>query len=158
MGAAQVVMTAGLSLVLVSGCGAGSQPGDGALVGDDGASAPAAGVVADRAAVAVGATAPAADESGCQLAQVRIESDDLTLVSLGQSIYARLDCRAETPMKAQLAYVRGVPEVAAAVANAGGTVAVEAAGDGVGMRVYTDAGTCVVTVSDAPRTKLLTCG
>lgn len=120
---------------------------------------------ATPASPATGAATPgtaqevaAADESGCLVTHVSDESADLTLLAMGRAVYQRLDCRLSIPLKTQLAYVRGVPEVASEAVQSGATLVFEAAGDGAGLRIYTDRGTCVVTVSDTPKTKSLACG
>lgn len=123
-------------------------------VGDPAASATP--TTEQAAAATRGVAAP--EDPGCLVTHVSDESADLTLLAMGRDVYRRLDCRQSIPLKTQLAYVRGVPEVASEAVASGATMAFEAAGDGAGLHIYTDRGTCVVTVSDTPKTKTLACG
>lgn len=150
-------VAAAAAVLLVSGCSMlrAAAPTD----ASPSASAPAvARASSPKASAAAASTSPRADEAGCVSAASQVHSGDLGLVAVGEYVYRSVDCAAPTGMGDQLAARAIVPEFTQMASQAGVSLQLQDTAGGTSLSLYADDGSCVLTVSERPRAKTLTCG
>ncbi|MFI0433603.1 MAG: hypothetical protein ACH36H_10730 [Candidatus Nanopelagicales bacterium] len=101
---------------------------------------------------------PRPDESGCVTATEQLDNDDLGLVAVGEFVFRSLDCGAGTGLGDQLAGRAVDPQVLQTASKSGVSFDLHDTAGGTSLSMYADDGTCVITISERPRTKTLTCG
>ena len=149
-------VAAAAAVLLVSGCSMlrAAAPTD----ASPSASAPAvARASSPKASAAAASTSPRADEAGCVSAASQVHRGSGPGCGRGY-VYRSVDCAAPTGMGDQLAARAIVPEFTQMASQAGVSLQLQDTAGGTSLSLYADDGSCVLTVSERPRAKTLTCG
>lgn len=103
------------------------------------------------------ATPARPDEAGCVSAAVQVHSGSLGLQAVGEYVFRSLDCGGGSKLGDQLAASSSSGQLQQMASQAGVTMQLQDTAGGTSLSLYADEGTCVVTISERPRAKSLTC-